>query len=91
MNVYPGQGLGSTPSRLIAFGLGGDLVAPDVEDVVVIPVGGGGGFFGADEGFPRVFRGKVKARREDIDRAILEDDDEVLLALINIITSGVLN
>lgn len=73
-NLQPGQGLGSNPSKLLAFGLG-DWIRDLYEEVIYHDKGGAA---------------TPADWQEDMRSLILKDDDEILGAIITIVTSGIL-
>lgn len=82
-NLLPGQGLGGSPSSLIAYGLGSfPPSAPLVEEPIAEYRGGGqrGDAWDLDQ-----------FETDLLDRKILEEDEELLEIIIMALTSGVLD
>jgi len=81
-NLLPGQGLGTTASRLLAYGLG-PAIAPLVEIEEKLEYRGGGQL------------GDVWDLRKESKERYLEfckkQDEEMMEMIIQILTSGVLN
>jgi hypothetical protein len=81
-NLLPGQGLGTTASRLLAYGLG-PAIAPLVEIEEKLEYRGGGQL-----GDVWDLRDLLREKGRDYYK---EQDDEMLEILIQLVTSGVLN
>lgn len=81
-NLLPGQGLGDSASRLLAYGLG-PAIAPLVEIEEKLEYRGGGQLGGAWD-----LREVSRERRLEFYR---KQDREMLEMIIHLITSGVLN
>lgn len=81
-NLLPGQGLGTSASRLLAYGLG-PAIAPLVEVEEKLEYRGGGQFGDAWD-----LREVSRERRLEYYK---KQDDEMLEILIQLVTSGVLN
>jgi hypothetical protein len=81
-NLLPGQGLGDSASRLLAYGLG-PAIAPLVE-IEEKPEYRGGGQLGGVWDLQDLLREKGREYYK-------KEDEEMLEILIQVLTSGVLN